>query len=54
MKKYKTTKMKSKKSYWMKSKGGNVASTTFEGSKKPSKKTIKIISLLIDLAYKKK
>ena len=46
--------MKSKKSYWMKSKEGNIASVTFEGSKKPSKKTVKALSTLIDLAFKKK
>lgn len=42
--------MANKKSYWMKSKGGNVASVTFEGSKKPSKKVVEALSTMIDLA----
>lgn len=52
MKIYKITKMKNKKSYWMKSKEGNVASVTFEGSKKPSKKTVEALSTMIDLAFR--
>jgi len=36
----------------MKSKDGNVASVTFEGSKKPSKKTVEALSTMIDLAFK--
>jgi hypothetical protein len=45
--------MKNKKSYWMKSKEGNVASVTFEGSRKPSKKTVEALSTMIDLAFHK-
>lgn len=37
----------------MKSKGGNVASVTFEGSKKPPKKVLEALSTMIDLAFKK-
>lgn len=44
--------MKNNKSYWMKSKGGNVASVTFNGSKKPSKKVLEALSTMIDLAFK--
>lgn len=36
----------------MKSKEGNVASVTFEGSKKPSKKMINALSVMIDLALR--
>lgn len=36
----------------MKSKGGNVASVTFDGSKKPSQKTLEALSTMIDLAFK--
>jgi len=40
-----------KKSYLIKTKAGNIASATFEGSKKPSKKTVEALSTMIDLAF---
>lgn len=43
--------MANKKSYGFKSKGGNVASVTFEGNKKPDKKTLEALSTLVDLAF---
>lgn len=39
-----------KKSYWLKSEKGNIASVTFTGKKKPSKKMIAALSNLIDRA----
>ena len=39
------------KSYGIKTKKGNVASVTFENDKKPSKKVIKALSHLVDIAF---
>lgn len=44
--------MRTKKSYWLKSKDGNIASVTFEGKKKPTKKVVEALSTMIDLAFK--
>ncbi len=43
--------VKNKKSYFVKSNKGNIASVTFEGSKKPSKKTVEALKTIIDLAF---
>lgn len=43
-----------KKSYLIKSEKGNVASVTFNGNKKPSNKTVKVLSTIIDLAFNHK
>jgi len=43
--------MKTKKSYLINSKEGN-ASATFEGSKKPSKKTIEALCKMVEIAFK--
>jgi len=45
--------MKKTKSFYLKSKGGNIASVTIEGTKPPSKKMQKALSTLVDLAFEK-
>lgn len=42
-----------KRSFGFKSKSGNVASVTFEGKGKPSKKQLEALSTLVDLAFNK-
>lgn len=49
---YKITKMKSK-SYWLKTKKGNVASVSFATDKKPSKETINALNAMVDIAFNK-
>jgi len=44
--------MVNKKSYGLKTKEGNIASVTFDGKRKPSKKVIESISTMVDLAAK--
>lgn len=52
MRKYNTKRSSiNKKSYWIKSHNGVVASATFNVQKKPSDETLSAVRSLIDLAY---